>query len=120
MASTATLVPPADHVQTEGLDEGRLADPRHAGDPDPDRTPALRQQRLEQPRRILPVVGPGRFDEGNGARQCPAVAGEHGGGQIPAGLLFRVLGHAPLIAGKAGDTTGAPKSPGAGPTSQSD
>ena len=48
-ASTATRWPPADQVQAQRLDEGRLADPGNAGDAEPERRLAgARQQRGEQ------------------------------------------------------------------------
>ena len=56
-------VPAAEKVQAQGLDEGALADPRHAADAKPERTPAVRQQRREQLVGTHPVVSPRRLEQ---------------------------------------------------------
>ena len=58
-ASTATRCPAAGQVDAERVDERRLADPGHAADADPARSPGVRQQLDQQLLRLLPVVGRG-------------------------------------------------------------
>ena len=75
----------SDQVQPEGLDERGLADPGHAGDAEAHRPAALGQHTLQKRVGLGPVVGAGRFDERDGLRQHPPVAGQHALGQ-PRGL----------------------------------
>ena len=50
--------------------------------PMPGGTAGMRQDRRDQPLGVFAMVGAGRFDQGDGARQCPPVAGAQGGGQV--------------------------------------
>ena len=70
-----------DQVQAEGLDESRLAHPRRARDADAHRFAGPRQELGEQRPRPLLVVGAGRFDQGDGARQRPPVAADDAVGE---------------------------------------
>src|SRR6266404_4223966 len=65
-------------VEAEALDKGRFAGTGRAGYADPNRTPGIGQQRLDEPFGRLAMVGAGRFDEGDGAGERPPVAPPHG------------------------------------------
>ena len=72
----------AEDEEAEGLDEGRFADPRHARDAETQRPADRRdERRLEHRLGGAAVIGARRFDEGDGTRQRPPVAGTHGGGE---------------------------------------
>jgi hypothetical protein len=58
----------------EHVDKGRFADARHARDPDPDAAPSPSDDRVEEAASRGAIVGPLRFDEGDGAGQRRAVA----------------------------------------------
>src|SRR5271166_5188062 len=60
--------------QAKAFDEGRFARTRRAGNADANRTPGLRQERLDEPFRRVAMVRAGRFDEGDGAGERPPIA----------------------------------------------
>ena len=68
-ASTATRWPALDEVQPERLDERRLPRAGRAGDADADRAAGVREHLGEQRLGVVAVVGPGRLDERDRARQ---------------------------------------------------
>ena len=55
----------------------------------------MRQQRLEQRRRLGTMIGPGRFDQGDGPSKRPPVAGKNRFGERPRTAL-------PLLRGGSG------------------
>jgi hypothetical protein len=74
-------------VHAERLDRRRLTHTRHAGDADtqglmsPLRLGVM-HQRQHQLFGLLAVIGPGRFDQGDGPWERRAVTAFHCGGQV--------------------------------------
>jgi hypothetical protein len=73
-------VPALQPVETEAFDKGRFAGARRPGDAEPGRAARVRQDRLDEPLGFGAVIGAGRFDQRDGARQRAPVAGAQGGG----------------------------------------
>ncbi len=85
--------PARDPVEPEALDKGRFAGARRPGNADSRGVPAGRQDRLDQPLGLQPMVGPRRFDERQRARQRPAVAAPQPRGEfrrLPAAVAKRI------------------------------
>jgi hypothetical protein len=66
-----------DELQSERLDERRLADTRRTADPDAHGTTRVREQRVEQLRRLFTVVGTRRLDEGDRPGEIASIASAH-------------------------------------------
>ena len=63
----------ADDVQAEGLDESGFAYSRSSRDADSDHLPTVWEQMRQQLLGPFPVIGPGRFDQGDRSRERPGV-----------------------------------------------
>jgi len=75
---TATRSPAlADQVHAESVDEGALADARHAGDADAPRFAGGGQNRIEHPRRQFAIGWEIAFHHRDGARENDAVAAQN-------------------------------------------
>ena len=71
-----------DEVHAEGFDGGRLADAGHAGDPDVHGCTRERHEFEQQLLGLVPMIGAGRFDPGDGPRQRGAVTIPDRGSEI--------------------------------------
>ena len=74
-------MPLVEQMQAEGLDEGGFADAGHAGDAEPQRAAGMGQDFRDQRFRVGAVVGAGRFEQRNGARQGTTLTGQQAGGK---------------------------------------
>ena len=75
-------MPARNTVQSKALDKTRFTGAGRAGDADPRRAAGYGQDRLDQPLGFRAVIGPGRFDESNGAGQRPPAAAPQCRGEI--------------------------------------
>ena len=74
-----------DEVRPERFDERRLPCARRARDADARGTPAAREHLGEQRLGLGAVIGSGRLDQRDGARECTTIALEHLLGQLAHG-----------------------------------
>jgi hypothetical protein len=63
-----------DPIEAKALDKGGFAGPGGTRNSQADGAAGLGQQRLDQPFGLVAMVGPGRFDKGDGAGERPPVA----------------------------------------------
>jgi len=70
-----------DQGEAEALDEGRLSDPGNASDAEPHRPAGVRQQAGQQRIGALAMIGPRRFDQGDGLGERTTIPAQQGGQQ---------------------------------------
>ena len=94
-ASTATRWPLLDQEQAQRLDEGALADARHAGDAEAERAAGVRQQRVQQLVGARAVVGARRLEQrdrlghARGAAPAPAARARRRHQRLVGGCSMR-------------------------------
>src|SRR5690606_22948647 len=70
----AHAVAPLDGKEAEGVDERALAGARRSRDAEPQRSPRMRKQQLEEPLRGFGVRGEPALDEGDGPRERRSIS----------------------------------------------